>query len=106
LIKRQRNSEKDQRDIVKTIEYWKKNHRLKTVLEDKPKITQLVKLVKKSTKDIIGNKENLDAHYWRFWIMVADLIKADIINKKQYSEYFWKRLSHNLCYAISNHLEV
>ena len=35
----------------------------KTLLEDKPTVAQLVKLVKKSAKELIEDKEDLDAYY-------------------------------------------
>jgi len=37
---------------------------------------------------------------------VADLVEANIINKKQHNKYFWKGLSQELQYVISNHLEA
>ena len=39
---------------------------LKTFLEDKPTIAELVKLVKKSAKGSITDKENLNTYYRRF----------------------------------------
>ena len=54
----------------------------KTLLEDKPTVAELVKLVKKSAKENITDKENLNMYYRRFWIIAADLVEADIINKK------------------------
>jgi len=65
----------------------------KTLLEDKPAVAQLVK---KSTKGVIKDEEDLDAYYQRFWIMAADLIEAEVINEKQHNEYFWKGLPYNL----------
>jgi len=35
-------------------------------------------------------------YYRKFWIVTADLVEANVINKKQYDEYFWKRLSREL----------
>jgi len=78
----------------------------KILLEDKPTVAQLIKLVKKSAKKVIENEEDLDAYYRRFWIIVADLMEAEVINKKQHNVYFWKRLSYNLHYAIGNCLEA
>ena len=64
----------------------------KTLLEDKPTVTELVKLIKKSAKGSIADEEDLDTYYRKFWIVAADLVEADIINKKQHDEYFWKEL--------------
>jgi len=64
----------------------------KTLLEDKPIVAELVKLVKKSAKGSIEDEEDLDTYYRKFWIVTADLVEADVINKKQYDEYFWKGL--------------
>ena len=64
----------------------------KTLLEDKPTVAELVKLIKKSAKGSIADEEDLDTYYRKFWIVVADLVEADI-NKKQHDEYFWKELS-------------
>jgi len=75
----------------------------KTLLEDKPAVAQLVK---KSTKGVIKNEEDLDAYYQRFWIMAANLIEAEVINEKQHNEYFWKGLPYNLYYAIGDCLEA
>ena len=61
---------------------------LKTFLEDKPTVAELVKLVKKSAKESIADKEDLNTYYRKFWIIAADLVEADIINKKQHDEYF------------------
>jgi len=63
---------------------------LKTLLEDKPTVAELVKLVKKSAKGSIADEEDLDTYYRKFWIVAADLVEADIINKKQHDKYFWK----------------
>jgi len=60
----------------------------KTLLEDKPTVAELVKLVKKLTKGSIEDEENLDIYYRKFWIVAADLVEADVINKKQHDEYF------------------
>jgi len=78
----------------------------KTLLEDKPTVAKLVKLVKKSAKESIADKEDLDTYYKKFWIVVADLVEADIINKKQHNEYFWKGLPQELWYTISDRLEA
>jgi len=64
----------------------------KTLLKDKPTVAQLVKLVKKSAKGVVENKEDLDAYYQKFWIVAANLVEADVINKKQHNKYFWKGL--------------
>jgi len=53
-------------------------------------------LVKKSAKGVVEDEEDLDAYYQKFWIMVASLVEADVINKKQPDEYFWKGLSLKL----------
>jgi len=78
----------------------------KTLLEDKLAVAKLVKLVKKSAKESIDEEEDLDTYYQRFWIVAADLVEADIINKKQHDKYFWKELPRELWYAISNCLEA
>jgi len=78
----------------------------KTLLEDKLTVAELVKLVKKSVKESIEDKEDLDIYYRKFWIIMADLVEADVINKKQYDKYFWKGLPQELRYAISDHLEA
>ena len=65
----------------------------KTLLEDKPAVAELVKLVKKSAKGSIEDEEDLDTYYRKFWIVTTDLVEADVINKKQHNEYFWKGLS-------------
>jgi len=59
-------------------------------------VAELVKLVKKSAKGSITDEENLDTYYRKFWIVAADLVEADVINKKQHDEYFWKELSQEL----------
>ena len=64
----------------------------KTLLEDKLTVAKLVKLVKKSAKGSIADEEDLDTYYRKFWIVAADLVEADIINKKQHDKYFWKEL--------------
>ena len=61
---------------------------LKTFLEDKPTVAKLVKLVKKSAKGNIADEEDLDMYYRKFWIVAADLVEANIINKKQHDKYF------------------
>jgi len=78
----------------------------KTLLEDKPIVAELVKLVKKSAKGSIEDEEDLDIYYRKFWIVAADLVEANIINKKQHNEYFWKRLHQELRYAINDCLEA
>jgi len=78
----------------------------KTLLEDKPTVAELVKLIKKSAKGSIVDEEDLDTYYRRFWIVAADLVEADIINKKQHNKYFWKGLPRELRYAISDRLEA
>ena len=65
---------------------------LKTLLEDKPTVAKLVKLIKKSAKGSIANEEDLDTYYRKFWIVATDLVEVDIINKKQHDKYFWKGL--------------
>ena len=60
----------------------------KTLLEDKPTVAELVKLVKKLAKGSIADEEDLDTYYRKFWIVAVDLVEADIINKKQHDEYF------------------
>jgi len=79
---------------------------LKTLLENKLTVAELVKLVKKSAKGSIEDEEDLDTYYRKFWIVAADLVEADVINKKQHDEYFWKELPQELQYAISNCLEA
>jgi len=74
----------------------------KTLLEDKLTVAELVKLVKKLAKESIADEEDLDTYYRKFWIVVADLVEADIINKKQHDKYFWKGLPRELQYAISH----
>jgi len=64
----------------------------KILLEDKLTVAELVKLVKKSAKGSITDKKDLDTYYRKFWIVAVDLVEADVINKKQYNEYFWKGL--------------
>jgi len=78
----------------------------KTLLENKPTVAKLVKLVKKSAKESIEDEEDLDTYYRKFWIVAADLVEADVINKKQHDEYFWKGLPQELRYAISDRLEA
>jgi len=78
----------------------------KTLLEDKPAVAELVKLVKKSAKESIADEEDLDTYYRKFWIVAADLVEADIINKKQHDKCFWKELPQELRYAISDCLET
>jgi len=64
----------------------------KNFLEDEPAMMELIKLVKKSAKGTIEDEEDLDTYYRKFWIVAADLVEADVINKKQHDEYFWKEL--------------
>ena len=45
-------------------------------------------------------------YYRKFQIITADLVEADVINKKQHDKYFWKGLPWELQYAISDCLEV
>jgi len=45
-------------------------------------MTELVKLVKKSAKGIIKDKEDLDTYYRKFRNTVADLVEAEIINQR------------------------
>ena len=78
----------------------------KTLLEDKLTVAKLVKLVKKSAKGSIEDEEDLDTYYRKFWIVTADLVEADVINKKQHNKYFWKGLPQELWYAISDPLEA
>jgi len=54
----------------------------KTHLEDKPTVAQLVKLVKKSARDVVEDEEDLDTYYWKFWIVAANLVEANVINEK------------------------
>ena len=79
---------------------------LKTLLEDKLTVAELVKLVNKSAKGSINDEEDLDTYYRKFWIIAVDLVEADVINKKQYNKYFWKGLPRELQYTISDYLEV
>jgi len=65
---------------------------LKTLLEDKPTMAQLVKLVKKSAREVVKDEEDLDTYYQKFWIVAVNLVEVDIINKKQHGKYFWKGL--------------
>jgi len=84
---------------VKNYTTWKRKiigAYLKTLLENKPTVTELVKLVKKSAKGVIEDKEDLNTYYKRFWIVTADLVEANVINKKQHDEYFWKELPQEL----------
>ena len=78
----------------------------KTLLEDKLTVAKLVKLVKKLAKGSIKDEEDLDTYYRKFWIVAADLVETDVINKKQHDEYFWKGLPRELRYAISDRLEA
>ncbi|KXN92857.1 hypothetical protein AN958_06962 [Leucoagaricus sp. SymC.cos] len=78
----------------------------KTLLNDKPTVAELVKLVKGSAKGVIEDKEDLDAYYRRFWIVAADLMEASVIHDKRRDEYFWKGIPRDLRYAISDRLEA
>jgi len=78
----------------------------KNFSEDKPIIAELIKLVKKSAKGTIEDKEDLGTYYRKFRNIAADLVEEEIINKRQHDKYFWKRLSCELCYAIYNHLKA
>ena len=77
----------------------------KNFLEDELAMTELIKLVKKSAKGTIENKEDLDTYYRKFRNIAADLVEEDIINKRQQDKYFWKELPQELRYAISDCLE-
>ena len=66
---------------------------LKTLLENKLIVAQLVKLVKKSARDVIEDEKDLDTYYWKSWIVATNLVEANIINVRQYNKYFWKQLS-------------
>jgi len=55
----------------------------KNFLEDKPAITELIKLVKKSAKGTVEDKEDLDMYYRKFRNIAADLVEEEIINKRQ-----------------------
>jgi len=79
---------------------------LKTLLEDKTTVAELVKLVKRSEKGKVADEEDLDIYYRKFWIIATDLVEADVINKKQHDKYFWKGLPWELQYAISDHFEA
>jgi len=79
---------------------------LKTLLEDKTTVAKLVELVKRSEKGRVADEEDLDIYYRKFWIIAADLVEADVINKKQHDKYFWKGLPWELQYAISDHFEA
>ena len=69
-------------------------------------MTELVKLVKKSAKGIIKDKEDLDTYYRKFRNTVADLVEAEIINQRWHDKYFWKGFSWELCYVISDCFEA
>jgi len=64
----------------------------KNFLEDEPAMTELIKLVKKSAKGTIKDKEDLDTYYRKFRNIAADLVEKEIINKRQQDKYFWKGL--------------
>jgi len=77
----------------------------KNFLKDEPTMTELIKLVKKSAKGTIEDKEDLDMYYRKFRNIAADLVEEEIINKRQQNKYFWKRLPQELRYVISDYLE-
>jgi len=77
----------------------------KNFLEDELAMTELIKLVKKSAKGTIEDKEDLDTYYRKFRNIAADLVEEEIINKRQQNKYFWKGLPRELRYAISDCLE-
>jgi len=56
----------------------------KTLLENKPTVAKLVKLVKKLAKGSITDEKDLNIYYRKFWIVAADLVEVDVINKKQH----------------------
>jgi len=70
----------------------------KTFLENKLTVAELVKLVKKSAKESITDEKDLDTYYRKFWIIAADLVEADIINKKQYVFLERTLLGTLICY--------
>jgi len=70
----------------------------KTFLENKLTVAELVKLVKKSAKGSITDEKDLDTYYRKFWIIAADLVEADIINKKQYVFLERTLLGTLICY--------
>ena len=104
LTKRYRLIEREKAKIVvkyvnkKTKKFWKRLKKYredyailkrkiigaysKTLLEDKLTVAWLVKLIKRSAKKVIEDKENLDIYYQKFWIIATDLVKVKIINKK------------------------
>jgi len=61
---------------------------LKNFLEDELTMAELIKLVKKSAKGTIEDKEDLSTYYRKFRNIAADLVKEEIINKKQHNKYF------------------
>jgi len=77
----------------------------KNFLEDELAMTELIKLVKKSAKGTIEDKEDLDTYYRKFRNIAADLVEEEIINKRQQDKYFWKGLPRELRYTISDCLE-
>ena len=63
---------------------------MKTLLVDKTTVAKLVKLVKRSEKVRVADEEGLDIYYRKFWIIAADLVEADIINKNSMINIFGK----------------
>ncbi|KXN87341.1 hypothetical protein AN958_08931 [Leucoagaricus sp. SymC.cos] len=78
----------------------------KTLLDDKPTVAHLVKIINQSAKEDVEDEEDLDTYYRKFWIIAADLVEANVINDKQRDEYFWKGIPCDLHYAIGDHLEA
>jgi hypothetical protein len=62
----------------------------KNTIDDKPVLSELVKLVKKSAKGSLEDKDDLNTYFRKFWIIAADLVEAKVINERQQEEYFWK----------------
>jgi len=60
----------------------------KNFLEDEPIMAELIKLVKKSVKGTIENKEDLDIYYRKFRNIAVDLVEEEIINERQHDKYF------------------
>jgi len=61
---------------------------LKTFLEDKPTMAELVKLVKKSAKGTIEDKKDLDIYYRKFRNTMADLVSQLCQDQWQCSVWF------------------
>jgi len=78
----------------------------KNFLEDEPIMAELIKLVKKSAKGTIKDKEDLSTYYRKFRNIAADLVEEKIINTRQHNKYFWKGLPCELCYAICDCLKA